>query len=117
MKTRAIALAAFAILTLGAVAAPALPIDKALAIAQRDLLDRGLAGRIHITSIGLETGSVFGGKKVWVATWSEPIRRDDRKSETGIQVNMDGSAARLVKAPASAPGRDTRRPSILDLKH
>ena len=114
MKTPLTALLALVAFT--AQAAP-LPIETALGLAQKDLKDRGLGGQVSIVSLSLESGTVVGGKTHWFARWSRSVDLGDQRRESGLQINMDGSVVRLVKAPAKPRQQDHARPSILDLKH
>lgn len=114
-------------------AAPPLPIDKALKIANEYLKENG-RGDTAITSITLEQTSIGGGKSVWAVRWETPVLLSDTKRETGLEIGMDGSTARYTEkianknTPASVgvpadraalSNHRTRsdRPSILDLKH
>ena len=115
MKTPLTTLLALAAFALTANAAP-LPIETALGLAQKDLKDRGLAGQVSIVSLSLETGAIMGGKTYWFARWSKSIDLGDQRRESGVQINMDGSVVRWVKAPAKPRQHDHTRPGILDLK-
>lgn len=114
-------------------AAPPLPIDKALKIANGYLKDNGRSDTA-ITAITLEKTSFGGSTTVWAVRWETPILLSDTKRETGIEIGMDGSTARYTEkianknTPASVgvpadraalSNHRTRsdRPSILDLKH
>jgi hypothetical protein len=94
-----IALVASSALTLAAVAAPAVTIDKAVALAQQSLRERGLADRVYIASATLERDSMLSAKNHWFVRWSESLPRPERKREIGVEVGMDGSVVILVKAP------------------
>lgn len=108
-------------------AAPQLPVDKAVALANQHLKERGAAGSTYITSVKLEAGPR------WAFVWSEPIAIDETKKETGLMIAMDGSIVSIVKGPPNKdpvtgkfdpngptglqnPRTRTDRPSILDLK-
>ena len=108
-------------------AAPQLPVEKAVALANQHLKERGATGATYITSVRLENGPR------WAFTWSEPIAIDESKKETGVVIAMDGSLVSLVKGPPNKdpvtgkfdpngptglqnPRTRTDRPSILDLK-
>ena len=115
-------------------AAPSLPIEQAVKIAQDDLKSRGLTGQVYITSITLEPDSVARSAFHWSIKWSAEVALNEEKKESGVQVSMDGQVARIVKVP---PNRNpetgkfdpngntglqnhrtrTDRPSILDIKH
>lgn len=114
-------------------AAPKLSAEQAAKLAQAHLKERGIAGQVFIRSITLE-GDSQGNGGYWTVKWSGEIAMDNEKKETGLQVSMDGSLARLVKGPSnrnpvtgefdpngstglSNPRTRADRPSILDLKH
>lgn len=95
--------AAALLLGLGAVhaAPPKLPIDQALQLALDHLRSRGLAGEHYIASLTLEDSALLNGEKYWLARWA-PAIRVDRKIESGLQIGMDGSLARITSGgPAS----------------
>ena len=106
-----------------AAAAPSLPIDQAAALAQAHLRERGLNGRVYVTSLGLEIESLGRRVPYWYARWSQSVAGEDKKRETGLRINMDGSLVRIVEMPNASRealrNHRTRsdRPSILDLKH
>lgn len=114
-------------------AAPQLPIDQALKIANGYLKENGRADTF-ITSITLEATTMKSGPNVWAVKWNVPVVLSDTKRETGLEVSMDGSYARYIEKVANAnspsvagvpadrselSNHRTRstRPSILDLKH
>ena len=118
MKPLSIFLALFAF-TVSAFAVPSLRIDQAATIAQQHLKDRGLDGSRYVMSITLDRDSLRGKERYWYARWSENVKLEERKTELGLRINMDGSIVRMVEGPASQPKNyRTRsdRPSILDLK-
>ena len=113
-------------------AAPALPAEQAVKIANDTLKERGLTGQVWITGVTLEPTSIAGKTFIWVVHWNAPIALDDGKRETGLEIQMDGTYARYVDKTTNTPGtvgvpseraalsnHRTRsdRPSILDLKH
>ncbi len=106
-----------------AVAAPSLPIDRAAALAQAHLRERGLEGQVYVTSLALEIEALARRTPYWYARWSQSIAGDEKKRELGLRINMDGSFVRIVEAPNASRealrNHRTRsdRPSILDLKH
>lgn len=73
--------------------APALPIEKALQLAQ-DYLKRNNA-KPAIVALSLEKSALLGGKVRWYAKWSAPVQRDG-KSEIGLEISMDGTLTRVV---------------------
>lgn len=81
-------------------APPALPIEKALRLAQDYLQEKGLAAAHHVGGITLEDSTIFGGEKFWFARWV-PAIRIEQKSEAGVRVNMDGSLVRLVSGASN----------------
>ena len=117
-------------------AAPEIPIEKAIKIANGWLKDAGKSGDTFIAGASLDPTSVGQGQFVWAIRWNAPIALDERRRETGIEIAMDGTVARyvdkVVSGSASTPGAvgvpesraellnhrtRTTRPSILDLKH
>ena len=138
MKTLLLTILAGTVLTLAASAAPNLPIDKAVALAQTRLKERGLEGKYFITSITLEPDTITRGAFHWYAKWNASIPIEGTKTELGLEITMDGTVVSIVnktKADGSASGggnalfgsgstgdlsnhrRRSDRPSILDLKH
>jgi hypothetical protein len=128
MKARLLFVAATLALSAALHASPRLPIDRAAAIAQEQLRERGVSGRVYITSIAMEADSIARRTPYWYARWSEAIPLDERKRELGLRINMDGSLVRMVESATgegSSAGREalrdhrrrSDRPSILDLKH
>ena len=112
-----------------AFAAPELSVEKAIALANQHLKERGATGSTYITSVKLEPGT----PQRWAFVWSEPIAIDEVKKETGLMIAMDGSLVSIVKGPPNKdpvtgkfapngptglqnPRTRTDRPSILDLK-
>ena len=94
-------------------------VDQAAAVAQQHLKERGLDGSRYVNSLILEKAALGSGSQYWYARWSESVKLEDRKTEVGVRINMDGSVVRLVEGPSSKPKHHrTRadRPSILDLK-
>ncbi|MEO7317899.1 MAG: hypothetical protein ABIZ56_02805 [Chthoniobacteraceae bacterium] len=78
---------------------PALPIEKALAIAQDYLKKSGHS--VAIAGLSVEKAA-FGSKKTrWYAKWVPSIPLDGGRKEFGIEIEMDGTIARIVdkKAP------------------
>jgi hypothetical protein len=125
MKLPLFALAS--LFTVSAFAAPELPVEKAVALANQHIKERGAAGSTYITSVKLESG------RRWAFVWSEPIAIDALKKETGLMIDMDGGIVSIVKGPPNKdpvtgkfdpngptglqnPRTRTDRPSILDLK-
>ena len=121
MKTLHLGSALFlAALPISLHAAPAVSVEQAAAIAQAQLKERGLTDRVFVTSLALEKDGLARGDRYWYARWSANLPLEERKTELGVRINMDGSVVRVVENPQSYP-QDHRsrsnRPSILDLKH
>ena len=129
-----IALALLAGTTPHVFAAPAVGAAEAVKIAQEDLKQRGLAGQYHIMSLVLEPQDVRRLNFRWAVRWSDSIPLDAEKKELGLQIDMDGSVARVVRGAANKnattgkfdpngftglqnPRTRSTRPSVLDLKH
>src|SRR5687768_10825244 len=93
-------------------ARPAISIDEAIALAQKDLRDRGLDREYYVNAVTLERDSVLSRKVFWFARWSAAIPRPDRKKEVGLQIDMNGATIRVLKAPATR----SQRASVLDLR-
>ena len=84
---------------LGAFAVPPVAIEQAVALAQKNLRERGLTERIYITGVTLERDSLLSSKTHWSVRWSESISRGERKREIGLEIEMDGSVVVIVRAP------------------
>ena len=91
-----------------------MPIEQALKIAQTYLREQGLAGQTRISSLALEPASIMRRKYYWIAKWSPSVKRD-AKTETGLEIAMDGTIARLVIDPKKR-NQDVNRPSALDMR-
>ena len=80
---------------------PALPIEKALTIAQDYLQKGGHAGSTAIAGLSVERASLGSKKTQWYAKWAPSIPLDGGRKEFGIEIAMDGTIARIVdkKAP------------------
>lgn len=118
---------------LSAWAAPTLSVDAAAKLATAHLKERGLTGQVWITSLTLEADNIQRSNFRWVARYSSEVALEANKKETGLEIAMDGSVARVVRGPANQnpetgkydpngstglqnPRTRTDRPSILDLK-
>jgi len=95
---------------------PGLPIEEAIAIAQKDLRNRNLDREYYVSGITLERESMVSRKMHWLARWSESIPREDRKKEIGLEIAMNGEIIRVLKAPVSTAATRSNRASILDLR-
>ena len=126
----ALLLAAFT----SAEAAPALPIEQAVAIANSRLKERGFHTAPHIVAITLQRGTGKRGGSQWFVQWSDGIAIREGVKEVGVNIGMDGSLTSIVKGPTNRDpvtgkfdpngpsglqNHRTRadRPSILNLKH
>ena len=80
---------------------PAMPIEKALAIAQGYLKEHGHAGSVAIAGLSVERDSLSSKSTHWYAKWAPAIPLDGGRKEFGIEIQMDGTLARIVdkKAP------------------
>ena len=78
---------------------PALPIEKALVIAQDYLKKSGQSAAIAGLSVERDAIGSRGGH--WYAKWAPAIALDGGRKEFGIEIAMDGTVARIVdkKAP------------------
>ena len=80
---------------------PALPIEKALGIAQDYLKKSGQSGSVSIAGLSVERDSIGSKGGHWYAKWAPAIALDGGRKEFGIEIAMDGTVARIVdkKAP------------------
>ena len=80
---------------------PALPIEKALSIAQDYLKKGGHAGSVAIAGLSVERETITKKTGPWYAKWAPSITLDGGRKELGIEIAMDGTVARIVdkKAP------------------
>jgi hypothetical protein len=83
-------------------APPAVGIEQALKLATDYLADRGLSSQHYIGSLTLEDSSLTGGERFWLARWVPAIRADERV-ESGLQIRMDGSLARITTGGPGSP--------------
>lgn len=121
------------LLAASASAAPALPVDQAVALAHQHLKGRDGSGKYYLTSIKLEPDNARRSSFHWSVSWSEAIPLDELKKEVGLEIAMDGTIVSVVRGaankdpstgkydPNGATGLQnwrtrTDRPSILDLK-
>jgi len=79
---------------------PALPLEKAVALAADYLKSIGQDKDHWIASISYERESMTSGTYKWFVKWGPPIEIGGRK-ELGLEIAMDGELARAVdrKAP------------------
>ena len=84
-----------------AAAAPELPVDQALKIANGYLKENSRKDT-WITSIALEATTMNSGRNVWAVKWNAPVILTDTKRETGLEIAMDGSYARYTVKVANA---------------
>ena len=87
--------------TLDMILHPALPIEKALDIAHDYLKKHGHAGSVAIAGLSVERAALGGKSTHWYAKWAPTIPLDGGRKEFGIEIEMDGTIARIVdkKAP------------------
>lgn len=79
---------------------PTLPLEKAVAIAADYLKSIGQEKDHWIASISYERQSITNGTYKWYVKWGPPIDIGGRK-ELGLEIAMDGTAARAVDKKAS----------------
>ena len=79
---------------------PALPIEKALAIAQGYLKESGRAGKVAIAGLSVERDAIGSRSGHWYAKWAPSIALDGGRKEFGIEIGMDGTVARIVDKKA-----------------
>lgn len=79
---------------------PALPLEKAVAIAVDYLKSAGKDKDHWIASISYERATITSNKYKWFVKWAPAMDIGGRK-ELGLEIDMDGTAARAVdkKAP------------------
>ncbi len=76
---------------------PALTAVEAATIAQADLDQRGLQGRIFIAQIIYKKGG-FGTQEHWEVLWNETFpAQTEGRNEFAIQITMDGNYKRSIK--------------------
>jgi hypothetical protein len=79
-------------------AAPSLPIQKALELAQQVLTASGDGDHVFITSVFFRKDAVFLPKSVWEVLWSRPINGSKPgKFEMGVEISMSGDVTHLIK--------------------
>jgi hypothetical protein len=105
-----------AAVSLAQAAEPAIPIEQAIVLAQKDLRMRNLEGRYYVSALTLERDGLLSRKVHWFARWSEPMPRADRRKEIGVEIAMNGEVTRVLKAPAATAATRSDRGSILDLR-
>lgn len=102
MKLRLTLLAALFLTTasLRADERPALPLEKAVALAAEYLKSIGKDKDHWIASISYEKASITSSTYKWFVKWGPAIQLEGRK-ELGVEIAMDGTMARAVdkKAP------------------
>jgi hypothetical protein len=79
---------------------PALPLEKAVAIAVDYLKSIGKDKEHWIASISYDRKSMTNSTYTWFVKWGPPINLEGRK-ELGLEISMSGEVARAVdkKAP------------------
>ena len=77
---------------------PALPAAEAAAIAQTDLVTRGLEGTIFLAQMTYKKESAMSGAAHWEIIWSKSFPAQTKgRSEVGIKITMDRNYTRAVK--------------------
>ena len=77
---------------------PALPAPEAAAIAQADLVTRGLDGTIFLAQMTYKKESSLGGAAQWEIIWSKSFPAQTKgRNEFGINITMDRNYTRAVK--------------------
>jgi hypothetical protein len=105
IRSRAAA-AAILLLSLAApafAAPPALPIRKAVELAEEALAAKGKQNEVYIKSISLERASLLSGGQNWIVAWSGSVPGVKPGSkEYGLEINMQGDVVHLIKVPGKA---------------
>jgi hypothetical protein len=78
-------------------AGPPVPVAEAVALAQEQLLIRGLQESVFIESVSLRSSSLLSASKQWTVLWSEPLPASLGRVEVGVEVDMQGRVVRLLK--------------------
>ncbi|MEQ1839337.1 MAG: hypothetical protein ABL994_02915 [Verrucomicrobiales bacterium] len=97
MKSLILAALLFCSLLSPLAAAPALSAADAAAIAQADLVARGLDATVYIAQILFKKGGL-GAPEHWEVLWSAAFdAQTEGRKEFGLRVTMDGNYKRAVK--------------------
>lgn len=100
------ALAAALLLSLAArafAAPPALPIRKAVELAEEALAAKGKQNEVYVKSVSLERASLLSGGTNWIVAWSGSVPGVKPGSkEYGLEINMQGDVVHLIKVPGKA---------------
>jgi hypothetical protein len=91
-------------------------------VAQQYLKEQGMADKYYISALTLESTDMRRASFRWYARWSESVQLSEDRRELGVQIDMDGTLARVVEGREGRAGLQNHRtrsdrPSILDLKH
>jgi hypothetical protein len=76
---------------------PALPLLRAIELAQEQLDNRGLEKTVFIESVVLEKDAAIGHSRHWTIRWSQTLPASAGRIEIGAEVDMQGHVVRLVK--------------------
>ena len=77
---------------------PALPAPEAAAIAQADLVTRGLDSTIFLAQMTYKKESALNGAAYWEIVWSKSFPAQTKgRNEYGINITMDRNYTRSVK--------------------
>lgn len=79
--------------------APSLHASEAAAIAQEDLVSRGLDATIYIAEVNYKKAGLLGGEPAhWEVLWSKDFDAQTQgRKEIGLKIKMDGSYTRSVR--------------------
>ncbi len=95
-----------------AFAAPDVTLEQAVRIANEYLREHGQEQGRQLVSVTQEATSLTRSKLHWVVSWSPAFVADGRQ-QTGLQVEMDGTVARMVmQNPIEKAAERARRPKL-----
>jgi hypothetical protein len=102
---RAAALSLFLALAATARAeSPAIPITKAIELAQQALVAKGRQNEVFVQSASLQRGSILNSNTSWIVTWSHTIPgQKEGSQEYGVEIDMKGNVVHLIKVKGKAP--------------
>lgn len=88
----------FSVTTILKADGPSLAAPEAAAIAQADLVSRGLDATIFTAQLVYKKESLVGGPAQWEVLWSKSFpAQTEGRNEIGINIKMDGTYTRTVK--------------------
>ena len=78
---------------------PSLKASEAVALAEKDLEDRGMGDTVFPTSISFKGSGAVRKDSYWEVLWSKtfPSSQMDGYKEIGAKIRMDGSVQHIVK--------------------